>query len=275
MFTITQNYVKAESLSQAYDELMKNRNNRILGGGMWMRQGRKRIPTLIDLSALGLDTIAQRGQEIEIGCMATLRDLETSPLLTGSLQTLSKSVSDIVGVQFRNTATVGGSVYGRYGFSDFLTALLALDCTVHLYHGGKVPMRDFVNLPYSKDIVEKISLTVHDSCTASYQSLRRSATDFPVIALAVSKLGDTWTISVGARPHRAALAVQTAASLGADPSESELEAAAEALCQELVFGGNMRASADYRREMTKVLFRRAARELLSEEHQMDHERSPS
>lgn len=266
MFTVTQNYIRAESLEQAYAELIRNRNNRILGGGMWMRQSRKRIPTLIDLSSLGLNAIEQTDTGVEIGCMTTLRDLETSSILTGNLAILSKSVSDIVGVQFRNTATVGGSVYGRFGFSDFLTALLVLDCSVHLYHGGKLSIREFVNMPPSKDIVEKISIKISADCVTSYQSLRRAATDLPVLALAVSKTGDAWRIAVGARPHRAALALQAAASLGSTPSTLELEEAAEALCEELSFGSNMRASADYRRQMAKVLFRRAATEILSREN---------
>ena len=32
-----------------------------------------------------------------------------------------EAVRHIVGVQFRNCATVGGSIYGRFGFSDVLT----------------------------------------------------------------------------------------------------------------------------------------------------------
>ena len=39
---------------------------------------------------------------------------------------MREAVRHIVGVQFRNCATVGGSVYGRFGFSDVLTLLLAL-----------------------------------------------------------------------------------------------------------------------------------------------------
>ena len=35
----------------------------------------------------------------------------------------------------RNLATVGGSIYSRFGFSDILTCLMALDTYVELYHG--------------------------------------------------------------------------------------------------------------------------------------------
>lgn len=47
----------------------------------------------------------------------------------------------IVGVQFRECATFGGSVWGRFGFSDILTGLLALDCEVELAEAGRIPLR--------------------------------------------------------------------------------------------------------------------------------------
>lgn len=57
--------------------------------------------------------------------MVSLRELEKHPglnELTGG--TISNSVEHIVGVQFRNCATVGGSVFGRFRFSDVLTILM-------------------------------------------------------------------------------------------------------------------------------------------------------
>lgn len=73
-------YVRAESLSQAY-ELNQKRSSRILGGMLWMKMSNARIGTAIDLSDLGLDQIEETEDEIRIGCMVTLRQLETSELL--------------------------------------------------------------------------------------------------------------------------------------------------------------------------------------------------
>ena len=47
-----QNYIKVESLDEAY-ELNQKKNNKIIGGMMWMRMGDSRINTAIDLSGLG------------------------------------------------------------------------------------------------------------------------------------------------------------------------------------------------------------------------------
>ena len=62
----------------------------------------------------------------------------------------------IVGTQFRNGATVGGSIFGRFGFSDILTCLLALDTYVELYHAGVIALSEFVEMPRDNDILVRI-----------------------------------------------------------------------------------------------------------------------
>lgn len=71
-----QNYKKVESIEEAY-ELNQKKANRIVGGVMWMRMGDNRINTAIDMSGLGLDKIEETDEEFKIGCMTSLRQLET------------------------------------------------------------------------------------------------------------------------------------------------------------------------------------------------------
>ena len=120
MLTIKE-YVKVKSLEEAY-ELNQKRTNHILGGMLMLRLGSRNIQKAIDLSGLGLDSIEEETLEFRIGCMTTLRALETHEGLnayTGGA--VRESLRHIVGVQFRNLATVGGSIFGRFGFSDVLT----------------------------------------------------------------------------------------------------------------------------------------------------------
>lgn len=132
LFTI-KNYVVAENLEQAY-ELNQKKNNTILGGIAWLKMGNRNIDTAIDLSKLGLDKIEEDEDVFKIGCMCTLRDLEVHKELNSYFNgSITKSLIHIVGVQFRNCATIGGSIYSRFGFSDILTALMALDAYVELY----------------------------------------------------------------------------------------------------------------------------------------------
>ena len=51
-----QKYVRAESLEEAY-RLNQNRQNRVLGGMLWLKMGNGNVNTAIDLCGLGLDTI--------------------------------------------------------------------------------------------------------------------------------------------------------------------------------------------------------------------------
>ena len=56
MFTIKE-YVRPNSLEEAYEILSKNKTNTILGGLLWLKMGKKNINTAIDLSNLNLNKI--------------------------------------------------------------------------------------------------------------------------------------------------------------------------------------------------------------------------
>ena len=166
-------YVKAESLEQAF-ELNQKRTNQIIGGMLWMKMGDHRIQTAIDLSGLGLDTIEEDETQFSIGCMTSLRQLELHEGLNQwSDGAVRESVRHIVGVQFRNLATVGGSIFGRFGFSDVLTCFLAMDTYVELHHSGILSLADFVNQSRCRcettesDAADVIRDTECRSCTES------------------------------------------------------------------------------------------------------------
>lgn len=241
-------YRKAESLQEAY-ELNQKKSNLLVGGMMWTKMYNSIKLNVIDLSGLGLDQIEEREDEFRIGCMCTLRQIETHKTLNGCFQNVFKECTrHIVGVQFRNTATVGGSVFGRFGFSDILTCLLSLDTYVELYHGGTLPLKDFINLPADRDVLVRV-IVKKDGRKAAYGSQRLTKTDFPIIACGAAKLKDTWYLTVGARPSRAALAELN----GEGKSAADL--AGEAAGQ-FTYGDNLRASGVYRRHLAEVYLRR-------------------
>ena len=136
------NYVIAQSLQEAYD-LNQKKSSVIVGGNMWLRMCGLKKQNAIDLSALGLDQIEEKEDCFVIGAMATLRSLEKSAALHQAFGgAFEKALAPIVGTQFRNTATVGGSVYSRFGFSDVSALLLALDAEVVLFKSGAVKLSD-------------------------------------------------------------------------------------------------------------------------------------
>ncbi len=122
-----------------------------------LKMGNRVVTTAIDLSGLGLDTITETESEFVIGCMTPLRTWnfirDFIHIRKGAIR---ESLRHIVGVQFRNCATVGGSIWGRFGFSDVLTMLLALETEVELFKGGRVCLSDFVKMPKDRDILVRI-----------------------------------------------------------------------------------------------------------------------
>ena len=264
MITI-KNYVRAQSLQEAYD-LNQNRRNRIIGGMLWMKMSSAAVNTAIDLCDLGLDTIEETEECFSIGAMVTLRQLEKHEGLNAyTCGAIADAVKDIVGVQFRNMATIGGSVFARFGFSDVLTVLLSMDAQAELVHAGIVPLEEFVNMKRDRDVLSRIIIRKTPGRFV-YTSMRNSRTDFPVIALALSGLNGEIRLSVGARPGRAMLLRDEENILaGGITQESAKEFAAWA-AERIPSGSNVRASAAYRGHLVRVLAQRALMELGGEAH---------
>lgn len=260
MFKI-KNYVVAEDLAQAY-ELNQKKNNVILGGIAWLKMGERNIQTAIDLSKLGLDKIEEEEDCFKIGCMCTLRDMEVNKVLNSYFDgAIAKSLVHIVGVQFRNCATIGGSIYSRFGFSDILTLLLSLDTYVELYNGGIVPLSVFKDMPYDNDILVRIIIK-KDSRKVSYLTHRMSATDIPTLAVAISKIDKTWRVVLGARPQRAMIVNNVEEILSESPTKAEIDHLVDYVMKEVKFDSNMRGSKEYRQILAKVFINRGIEEIM-------------
>ena len=248
-------YVKVDSLEQAY-ELNQKRNNVIIGGMHWLKMMTKNIGTAIDLSGLGLDQIVETEEAFEIGCMCSLRQLELHEGLNRYCNGAARdAVKDIVGTQFRNTATVGGSIYGRYGFSDVLTVFLEMDTTVVLHKAGEVPLEDYAQRKADRDIIVKL-IVKKSAKNICYLAQRHARTDFPILTCAVSCTDGQWKAVVGARPQRAQV-VYDENKLLSEINEKTAADFALAVSDKLTFGSNMRSSGEYRQMIAPVLVRRA------------------
>ena len=255
-----QKYVRAQSLEEAWT-LNQKRRNRILGGMLWLRLGKGSIDTAIDLCDLGLNTIEENEREYRIGAMVTLRQLELHEgLNTYTHGAVKNAVKDIVGVQFRNMATVGGSIWGRFGFSDVLTVFLGLDTCVELYKGGIVPLEEFVSMKKDRDILVRL-IVKKTPAGIVYSAMRNQRTDFPVIACAVSRLDGEYRAVIGARPARAMVIRDEAGLLSGGITPDNAKAFADFVAEKTPTEGNVRGSAAYRTHLIRVLTQRSAMEL--------------
>ena len=254
MITI-KDYVRAKSLEEAW-QLNQNKMNRILGGMLWMRLGNGMVNTAIDLSELGLDYIEENEEEFSIGAMASLRDLEVHEGLNRySNNAIRNAVKDIVGVQFRNMATVGGSIWGRFGFSDVLTVFLALDTYVELYKSGIVSLEEFANMKMNHDILVRLIVKKAPGKVV-YSAMRNQSTDFPVLTCAVSNMNGVYRAVVGARPSKARVYIDMNKRLADGVTKETGKSFAEDVAKAAETQSNVRGSKEYRTHLVKVLVER-------------------
>jgi len=255
-----QKYVRAQSLEEAW-QLNQGRRNRVIGGMIWLKMSNASINTAIDLCDLGLDTIEETDEAFLIGAMVSLRQIEQHASFNAyTCSAAAASVKDIIGVQLRNMATVGGSIFARFGFSDVLSFFMSLDCSVELYKGGIIPIEEFARMKKDNDILVRLIVKKTPGRFA-YQSMRIQRTDFPVLTCAVSEMNGEYRAVIGARPSRAMIVRDEQGILSGGITEEKAAAFAEYVSARVPTLSNVRGSAAYRSHLARVLTQRAILEL--------------
>lgn len=270
-------YVRAQSLDEAY-ELYQKKPNFVLGGMLWLKMKNKTLGTAIDMCDLGLDQIDEDENEFRIGAYATLRQIETHEALNAYTHgAIAESVRHIVGVQFRNVATVGGSIWGRFGFSDVMTIFRALGAKVQLHKAGIMDLDEFAALPRTtRDVLVSV-IVPKNAKSIVYLSQRNQSTDFPVLTCAVANRSGRYVAVIGASPYMAepvwdedgildcladAKTDGNAALTDNSETNAKIDKFAEYVAEHIRFGSNIRAGTEYREMICRVLTRRAVTQSL-------------
>ena len=253
-------YYRASSLEDAYQKLQQSPKNAILGGGLWLKKMGQSYETLIDLSKLGLDKIEESEKEVIVGALVTERDFENSKavnfLYAGAP---AFAVREVMGVNFRNLATIGGSIMGRYPFSDVITGLLPYDVELEFYPAQKMSLEEYLSY---KGKLNAILVAIHIKKAKGkgfFKKVKTTALDFPIVNIAVSKVEGKYRIAIGARPMVASLAKKAMEYLNS--GNSDFAKAAELAVEELPFMDNKDASKEYRMDLAKVYVRRGLEEV--------------
>lgn len=253
--------LQPKTLEEAYQLFIKHKTAPLLAGGCWLRLGKRRWPLVIDMSQLGLDYIRldEKEREICIGAMATQGDVERDTSLQSVAHgLLPKAVHEILGVQFRNMATIGGSVASRFGFSDIIPLLLALRADVVLYHGGRMSLESYMTWK-ERDILVEVRISC-DPPAVAIDTLRNSRGDFPYLTGAIRYDTEGYALYIGARPGAPGKAVEASNLLNAIGPQMACKAG-ELAANELTYQSNSHASSAYRQAMVVGMVRRLVSEV--------------
>jgi len=212
------------------------------------------INTLIHLGNLGLDTVSETQDKLIIGAMVSLHQVESNKIV-GTIYNgmLLKAIKSVMGVQIRNVATIGGTVMGRYPFSDVLTALMAMKAKLVFYKRKEISLEDYLlEKKPERDLLLFVEIDKKEA-RGYFKKVSKTALDFAILNVAVSNENGNLAISVGARPGLARLCHQAMDYLNQNEISDEImQSAAGKVLEELDFSSNSKAGKEYRMELAKV-----------------------
>ncbi|HXX15331.1 MAG TPA: xanthine dehydrogenase family protein subunit M [Candidatus Eremiobacteraceae bacterium] len=273
-------FLQPTSIREAV-RLLKREGRRaclVAGGTEAVVQRDRSIRTLVDVSRLGLCYIRRKGSGWAIGAATTMATLEESRQIREFADgILAAAVSTCGSMQIRNMATLGGNLANASPAADTPTPLLALDASVVLASSrGRrtVPLSEFFLGPSQTILNGALLVEIlipgpprRGRTGWSFQKLGRTESDISVVncaaGLQVGRTGKCiWArVALGAVAPTPLRAQGAEAALIGQPVTKELiEAACDAVLREIRPIADLRASAEYHREMSLVLTRRALRQ---------------
>lgn len=218
-----------------------------LAGGTALQKNTPAPLAVVDLQALGLNTLVPQGKVLSIGATVTLQALLDTPGLPDGLYAALRHEASYT---LRHMASLAGSLVACDGRSPLATALLALDASLtfaqHAARPTSQPLGNF--LPLRERHGRLITaITLPANVRLAYEYVARTPADLPIVCVALAQWPSGRT--------RLALGGYGAAPLLAmdGPEPGGLEAAAR---NAYAAAGDEWASAEYRREIAAVLAKR-------------------
>jgi carbon-monoxide dehydrogenase medium subunit len=232
---------------------------------------------LVDLKRIaGLSGIRENSDgTITIGALTTMREIETSPLLTKKYPFLCQSAAEVGSIQIRNRATVGGNMANATPSADVAPSLIALNASAKIAGASgerTVALEEFFrgpgqNVMNADQILTEITIPKSSPrVVGEYIKFSpREMMDLAYVGVAVAyTLGDQDKLCAGVRivlgavaptPIRARKA--EAALEGQLLTETLAEKVGATAAEEAKPISDVRSSADYRRAMVGAMTKRA------------------
>jgi aerobic carbon-monoxide dehydrogenase medium subunit len=277
-------YLEPATLAEALSLLEQHGDSaRVIAGGtsliIWMRQLLLMPKVVIGLGRIpDLDTITFNVQEgLRIGAGARHRDIELSAAVKQHYPLLHETFRKVAQPRIRNMGTIGGNLAGGDPLTDPGASLIALDAELTLTssNGTRTMLVEDFFVDYYQTALEPgellTGIRVPPPQRPGWSHIKftpRSVEDFATVGVAI-------TLRVQERTcEDARLALNSVASTivrakraeevlrGRRLTDEVLREAGEVAASEVDPVDDNRGSADYKRDLVKVLVRRAAEEAL-------------
>ena len=275
-------YVRAGTLAEACALLAEHGPDaKLIAGGQslvpMMAMRLARPAWLVDISRLDeLKGIAMQGEFLAVGAAVRQCVIERDSLARATLPLLARALKWVGHVQTRNRGTVGGSIVHADPAAEIPLVACVLDATLELSDASgasEVLAREFFLAPMVTAIAPEQCLTAirfpvwHDAglgCAFEEVSIRRG--DFALVSacaqVALDADGRCRRAAIGiggASPVPQALPEIGAQLAGRRLDDKAIAAAADAAADLIDPEGDLHATAEYRRHLTRVLAERVLR----------------
>ncbi len=275
-------YKNATTITEALT-LLDGQNARVVAGGTnvlpYIRSGKYTDCRLINIRDIkDLNFIKEDSDRITIGACVTISQLKKSKIILEFVPALHQAACVFADPTICNTATVGGNLASASPAADTAPALLVHDAIVFiksLNSSRSVPLSEFFKAP-GTTVLQRNELITHIEISKQKNSgfiklgMRKSMSISIVTAASSVTLNDAGIISsckialgaVAPTPIRAAHTERFL--LSKKPDDDTLSALIKATNLDISPIDDIRASADYRREVTPVMVKRAIKLALYE-----------
>lgn len=268
-------YMRPESIHETTRTLQKyGREARIIAGGTDLLVNKPEdAQVLVDIKALGISYVRESAGGVCIGATTIFKEIHDSPLLQQQpYKVVSDAAWQLGHYNLRNIATVGGNICNAVPSADAPTALIALD-TKAIISGTmgerEVPLSEFFRFVRETvlnpdEFLKELLIPVQPrDTTASFQKIGRTKIDIAIVNAAcrltvTDDVVEDSRIVLGAVAPTPIRAFEAEKRLNGNRVSPEIvEEVSELAAEATKPISDVRSSAQYRYEMSRVLTRRA------------------
>jgi len=252
-------------------------NGHILAGGTnllsYIKFGRVKQGLLIDITRLEeLRGIEETKDRVSFGACLTIRELLESPVMQKRLPYFFETLQLFANPLIRNKATLGGNVADASPIADTAPILLALDATVTAVNAKdrrEIPLAEFFTGPgktvlQADEIITAVNVPVYEAARVVMLKLGlRRGTACSVTSAAVrldledGQLRDLRIATGGVAPTPVRAYTCEKAMHDGRFTGALIDEKIDALQQDISPISDVRSTAEYRREVTENLVKRA------------------